>query len=86
MSVTTRWANTKSWYNENESDLTRLYEYFRDECPNNDNHEQNNIIISLINFIDTTIEKSHLQETPNLSNDADGCINTERNIQGCFSS
>ena len=49
MSVTSRWANTKSWFNARDSDMTGLYEHFKEGCPN--------IRISLIDFIDTTAEK-----------------------------
>ena len=40
MSVTSRWANTKSRCNARDSDLTGLYEHFRDGCPNDDGREK----------------------------------------------
>ena len=57
MSVTSRWAYTKLRCNARDSDLTGLYEHFRDGCPNDDGREKNNIRISLIDFMDTTNEK-----------------------------
>ena len=37
--------------------MTGLYEHFKDGCPHDDGREKNNIRISLIDFMDTTIEK-----------------------------
>ena len=36
---------------------TGLYEHFKKGCPNDDRRNKNNIRISLINFMDTTVEK-----------------------------
>ena len=57
ISVTSRWANTKSRCNAKDSDLTGLYEHFKKGCPNDDGRNKNNIRISLIDFMDTTVEK-----------------------------
>ena len=56
-SVTSRWANTKSRCNARDSDMTGLYEHFRDGCPHDDGRKKMNIRISLVDFIDTSIEK-----------------------------
>ena len=37
--------------------MTGLYEHFRDGCPNDDGREKKNIRISLIDYIDTSVEK-----------------------------
>jgi hypothetical protein len=37
--------------------MTGLYKHFRDGCPYDDGREKKNIRISLIDFIDTTVEK-----------------------------
>ena len=37
--------------------MTGLYEHFRDGCPHDDGREKMNIRISLVDFIDTSIEK-----------------------------
>ena len=55
--MTSRWANTKLRCNARDSDMTGLYEHFRDGCPNDDGREKKNIRISLIDFMDTTSEK-----------------------------
>ena len=52
-----RWANTKLRCNARDSDMTGLYEHFRDGCPNDDGRDKNNIRISLIDYLDTTSEK-----------------------------
>ena len=57
ISVTSRWANTKARCNAQDSDLAGLYKHFRDGCPNDDGREKRNIRISLIDFMDTTVEK-----------------------------
>ena len=56
-SVTARWANTKLRCNRRDSDMTGLYQHFRDGCPHDDGIKKNNIRISLIDFMDTTLEK-----------------------------
>ena len=56
-SMTARWANTKLRCNQRDSDSTGLYKHFRDGCPNDIGIKKETIRISLIDFMETSVEK-----------------------------
>ena len=56
-SMTARWANTKKRCNGRDSDSTGLYKHFRYGCPNDPGIKKESIRISLIDFVDTSVEK-----------------------------
>ena len=57
--VCSRWAATKSACNSGNSNSTGMYKHFLDGCPNDTGTEKHHMRLTLLDFLDTTVEKLH---------------------------
>ena len=55
--ICARWAATKSACNKANSNSTGLYKHFQEGCPSDSGQEKDNIRLTLLDFLDTTVEK-----------------------------
>ena len=55
--VCSRWAATKSACNKANSNSTGLYKHFQDGCPSDTGQRKDHIRITLLDFLDTTVER-----------------------------
>ena len=55
--ICARWAATKSACNKANSNSTGLYKHFQEGCPSDSGQEKENIRLTLLDFLDTTVEK-----------------------------
>ena len=55
--ICARWAAAKSACNKANSNSTGLYKHFQEGCPSDDGHEKEQIRITLLDFLDTSVQK-----------------------------
>ena len=52
-----RWAAAKSACNKANSNSTGLYKHFQEGCPSDSGQDKDNIRLTLLDFLDTTVGK-----------------------------
>ena len=57
MSITSRWADIKQRCKKCDNNSTGLYNHFKDSCPHDTGSNKQTIIVSLIDYMNTTVGK-----------------------------
>ena len=60
--ICSRWSSTKSACNKGDSNSTGLYKHFMEGCPNDTGAEKAHIRLTLLDYLDTSVEKLQAAE------------------------